>query len=136
MTPTIEGHNLFSMIKEPTYFKSREGNCIDLMLTNRKHCFFNTQTFKTGLSDHHVMIYTMFKTTYVKIPPKVIRYRCYKNFSDKLFYRDLEDILLGSTITNFDEFGNTFSEILNRHASMKVKVIRGNHKPFVDKILR
>ena len=79
MSPLINGHKLFTMIKEPTCFKSVKGRCIDLFLTNKKHCFQHTQTFETGMSDHHVMIYTMFKTTFIKIPPKISIYRCYKN---------------------------------------------------------
>ena len=62
MSPLMNGHKLFNVIKEPTCFKSVNGRCIDLFLTNKKYSFQHTQTFETGISDHHVMIYTMFKT--------------------------------------------------------------------------
>ena len=62
LKPLLTGHKLYSMINDPTCFKSVEGKCIDLLLTNRKHSFQHTNTFETGFSDHHVMIYTMFKT--------------------------------------------------------------------------
>ena len=61
LSPLIDGHLLYSMIKEPTCFKNTPGRCIDLILTNRKHSFQYTQTFETGMSVHHVMIYTMLK---------------------------------------------------------------------------
>ena len=135
MAPLIDGHKLYSMITDPTCYKTKEGKCIDLMLTNRKHCFQNTQTFETGLSDHHVMIYTMFKTTCIKLPPKIIKYRCYKKFSDKMFYSDLINHLILTPVSNFDEFERIFLTILNKHAPIKKKLLRGNHKPFVNKTL-
>ena len=32
----------------------------------------------TGLSGHHLLIYSMLKTVYTKLPAKIIQYRCYK----------------------------------------------------------
>ena len=74
MTPLIKDHNLYSLIKDPTCFYTSQGRCIDLMLTNSKHCFMNSKTFDTGESDFHNMIYTMFKTTFIKATPKIIKY--------------------------------------------------------------
>ena len=71
----MTSHDLYNMIKTPTCFKTSAGRCIDLLLTNKKFSFFNTRTFETGFSDFHVMIYTMLKTTYQKVPPKIIIYR-------------------------------------------------------------
>ena len=81
----IDQLELYSMIKAPTCFKSSSGRCIDLFLTNRKHSFQNSQSFETGFSDHHHLIYTVLKTTFVKVPPKVDQYRNYKHFSDQDF---------------------------------------------------
>ena len=64
--------NLFNFVKNNTCFKD-EDLCIDLILTNRKYSFKNTFSFKTGLSDHHLiktglsdhhhLIYSVIKTT-------------------------------------------------------------------------
>ena len=43
-------------------FKGK-GSCIDLILTNIKHCFKHSSTFETGLSDHHHLVYCMLKTS-------------------------------------------------------------------------
>ena len=51
--PLIERHNL---IKEPTCFKRKEGSCIDLILTNKKHIFFNNKSFETEMRGHHLII--------------------------------------------------------------------------------
>ena len=109
LSPLIDGHLLYSMIKEQTCFKNTPGRCIDLILTNRKYSFQYTQTFETGMSDHHVMIYTIFKTRFVKIPPKRIDYRCYSKFSKDLFFKDLSESY------EFTSFEEQFTNILNMH---------------------
>ena len=68
----IIDYNFYSLQKGPTCFKSSKGRCIDLMLTNKKHSFFHSQSFETGFSDHHHLILTILKSTFVNVPPKVI----------------------------------------------------------------
>ena len=61
----MQSLNLFNIIKSNTCFKGN-GTCIDLILTNRKYCFKHSSTFKTGLVDHHNLIYSMLKTKTLK----------------------------------------------------------------------
>ena len=51
---------LYNWIKMNTCFKGKR-TWIDLILTNRKYSFKDTNTFETKLSDHHHMIYTILK---------------------------------------------------------------------------
>ena len=90
MTPLIEDCNLYNLIHNPTCYKTENGRCIDLILTNKKHSFLKSRSFETGYSDHHHLIYTMLKCTYTKVPPKKIRYRKYKNFSEEQFQIELD----------------------------------------------
>ena len=136
MSPLLESQNLHSMIKTPTCFKSPQGRCIDLMLTNKKHSFMHTRTFETGESDFHHMIYTMFKTKFVKTPPKVIKYRCFKNFTSDIFKYDLANNLYNSTTGIVSIFEETFRQTLDKHAPFKTKIVRGNNKPYINKKLR
>ena len=69
LSPLIEDYNLYNLIKNPTCFKSSKGRCIDLVLTNRKHSFMHSKSFETGFSDHHLMIFTILKSTFDKVPP-------------------------------------------------------------------
>ena len=46
-----ESHDLYNLIKDKTFFKTIEGTCIDLILTNQKRSFKNTCTMETGISD-------------------------------------------------------------------------------------
>ena len=136
MTDFLENHNLYSMIKTPTCFKSVRGRCIDLMLTNSKNSFFGSQTFETGFSDFHHLIYTILKTTYIKLPPKKIKFRDYKKFSEQNFRNDLARNLSKSTHENLGDFEKTFATTLQKHAPYKSVLVRGNNQPHITKNLR
>ena len=64
-----ESHDLYNLIKEKTCFKSIEGTCIDLILTNQKHSFKNSCTIDTGVSDFYRMVLTLYKITFSEAAP-------------------------------------------------------------------
>ena len=66
----IETHSLYCHIRQPTCWKSSEGRCIDLILSNCKHSFQHTGVAETGLSDHHGLMFTMLKIKFQKLAPK------------------------------------------------------------------
>ena len=131
-----EDHNLTNLIKEKTCWKSKSGTCIDLILTNRKNCFQFSQTWETGLSDHHRLIYTMFKSTFVKLPPTIIRYRQYKNFDQTRFLNELYSSIGQLDDLNCDIFIDNFVKLLDQYAPIKTKYVRANNKQHVTKELR
>ena len=112
------------------------GTVIDLLLTNKKHFFMMTQSFETGFSDHHHLIYTVFKSTYNKSPPKKLLYRDYKNWSEDRWKMDLERNLRASHPASYSEFESVFMTTLEANAPLKTKVVRANNKPHVTKELR
>ena len=122
-------------MKEKTCWKSPDGSCIDLIISNRKRSLFNTGTIETGLSDHHSLVYSMLKNTFEKLPPRKICYRSWKNFDSRLFNFELAAIL-PSLNTEFHCFNNLFISLLNKHAPMKTKFLRGNNQPHLSKDLR
>ena len=137
MREFIENYSLYNLIKKPTCFKSKTGTCIDLILTNKKACFQFSDTFETGLSDCHTLVHTMFKSTFYKLPPRKIAYRSYKNFDNNLFIKEVDYHLQRSLISDeFTYFHNIITTILNKHAPVKKKTIRGNDKPFITKEIR
>ena len=90
---------------------------------------------ETGLSDHHHLIYSILKSTFEKEEPKQVIYRNYKHFQWQHFENDLKSSL-NNCNGNFDVYEKAFSSALNSHAPKKVKVLRGNHKPHLNKKLR
>ena len=110
--PSLMGdHNLNSLVKSPTCFKSDRGRCIDLILTNKQHSCFSSQTFKTGFSDLRHLAYTMLKTTSVKLPQRKSNIDAIEIFqkasSIVIWQKDLKHIPRMTTMI--------LSEILSKH---------------------
>ena len=116
-------NNLINLIKTNTCFKGK-GSSIDLILTSRKYSFKYTSSYETGLSDHHHMIYTMLKSSFINIEPKLLNYREHKNFSFGNFKEDLSEALLDCR-NAYDEFESAFITALEKHAPKKKKWIIG-----------
>ena len=66
------------------------------------------------------------------MPPNKLQYRNYKQFEGHSSLQDVEQ--LPQSISN-TEWKKDFVKTLNKHAPLKTKVIRGNHKPFITKKL-
>ena len=131
-------HNLKSLIQVPTCYKSTENpSCIDLILTNRPYNFQNSLVVETGLSDFHLLTVTVLKTTFRKRPPKICRYRCYKNYFRENFQLDLTTRLSGIDLYEIsnDDYVALLMEVLNYHAPLKTKYLRANQQPFMNKEL-
>ena len=138
MKQFIEDYNLFNLIKKPTCFKSLKGTCIDLILTNKKFSFKFSDTYETGLSDCHTLVHTMFKSSFYKLQPQKIFYRNYKMFNNQAYLTEVSNTLFKSkqeNVLNYESLELCLMSILNKHAPLKQKTIRGNDKPFISKTI-
>ena len=81
------------------------------------------------------MIYTILKSSFINIEPKLLNYREYKNFSFGNFKEDLSEALLGCR-NSYDEFESPFITTLDKHAPKRKMCLRGNNKPHITKPLR
>ena len=127
-------HNLYNHIKSKTCWKSQNGSCIDLILSNKRFSFKHAGVAETGVSDFHSLIYIMMKSTFTKNEPRKLRYRNYKKFNQILFLNELSLAL--HNVTDFSEFNFVFTSILNRHAPLKTRFLRANNKLHITKELR
>ena len=109
LSELIDDHELFTLISEPTCFKSINPTCIDNFLTNKKTRFMKTVTFETGVSDHHKLIGTMLRSTFAKGKPK------------KYFTVAIETLIIKSLKKNYK---NNYSQcqILN-HFILHLKLL-------------
>ena len=131
----LEDNNLKNIVKDKTCFKNAlNPSCIELFLTNTPHCFQNTCSINTGLSDFYRMILTVHKTTFRKAKPIVIQYICYKKYNDVLFRNELEFKL--SKSIDCRTYRDLYIEVLNRHAPLKKKTVRANQVPYMTRTLR
>ena len=117
------------MIKEPECFQSNNPSQIDLILTNQKSMYKFSNTFETGISDHHKLISTISKSGSFKGTPRIKVHRSYKSFNSVNFKNNLSN-------TTYDDFEETFLSLLNKHASLKKKILRHNNDPFMTKEFR
>ena len=83
----VDTFSLLNLINKKTCHKNVSGTTIDVMLTNKPHCFQKTSIVVTGLSDFHKMIISCLKTDLKK---KFHRKRLFleitKSLTNKIFY--------------------------------------------------
>ena len=75
----MDTHNYATPIRNNTCFKG-QGSCIDSTLGVRKYCFKHTESFETGLNDHHHLINNMLKTLIERRRLETIIYCDFKQF--------------------------------------------------------
>ena len=118
---------LTNLIKSETCYTKNHKSLIDLFFTNKPLSFQKTYVNKTGSSDYHKLISTFFKLQFSKARPKVINY---KNFDKNNFLNDLNNINVRLDKENpnqcYNLLTNSFLEVVNKHASLEKKIIRGN----------
>lgn len=76
----------------------------------------------------------MLKNTFTKNSPNTLKYRCYKKFHEDKFLTDIKESIIDNG--NYSNLENNFKTVVEKHAPLKVKQIRGNSKPHVDRNLR
>ena len=132
-------YNLQNLISDPTCFKNPlNPSSIDLILTNKRNSFLNSQTIETGLSDFHKMTITVLKSFFQKQEPVTIKYRDYKGFDNSIFRAELNEMLndtYNKNTVNYKSFELIFMILLNKHAPMREKYVRANNAPFMNKVL-
>ena len=69
--------------------------------------------------DFHHLVYTILKTASVKLPPKKIKYRCYRNFSESKFHNDLTERFRAHPSNDYTDFERSFVLTLDKHAPLK-----------------
>ena len=77
------------------------------MITSRHSLHQISQVFETRISNHHLIVYIMLKSTYAKLESKFLRNRSYKDFNKKYFLQDLQYGL--NNISKFAEFNDEFN---------------------------
>ena len=77
----LDTFNMSNLVKNTTCHTKTSSTSLDVMLTNRNRCCFNTIVYETAISDVHSLIGTTLRASYKKAEPNVIQYREYKKFN-------------------------------------------------------
>ena len=139
LTDFCDGFALSNTVNVKTYTKSVCGTSLDIMLTNRPRSFYNTSAVTTGLSDCQKLILSCLRAHFKKLPPKKIIYRDYKMFDEAKFLHDLDQEMIKGSFYQHEEafavLSLVFRDVVDRHAPLKQKMVRGNNAPFMIKQL-
>ena len=85
-----------------------------------------SNTFETGISDHHKLILAAAKSGNFKGRPREKIYRSYRPFNIETFKKTLSDKLSRLENNSYSEFEKTFFAVLNKQAPLKTKFLRHN----------
>ena len=122
----LDQYDLKAVNKEPTCYKNIDNpSRIDFILTNNPKSFYNTKTIPIGLSDYHQLVFSIFKTTFVKAVPKEIFYRDFKNFDQNVFDEEVSKKFSEERVKNYKYFEEQFMKALNKFAPLKKKSAAG-----------
>ena len=115
-----ESFLLEHLIKKPTCYKGDNPTGTDHIITNVPKRFMKSIVLETGISDHHKMIMTIFRST-AKGKHKTVYYRCYKKFNLDQFQTELKEKLDEISNNSFDIFLEEFKACLDKFAPLKEK---------------
>ena len=101
-----------NIVKRNTYFTKNNKSTTDLLLTNKPMSFQVTNTTETGLSNCHKLILSFMKI-----------------LADFSFSNNDPD-------ENYSVLSDTFSKLVDRHAPLKMKILRRNHATFISREMR
>ena len=132
-------HNLKNIVKDKTCFHKDHESLIDIILTNKPLKFMSTKCHELGTSDCHKLISTCLRQKVSRLKPKKITYRSMKNYNKNLLKNDLKRELSSSSFISanqgYDSVIGILKSLLDIHAPIRTKVVRGNQCNFVDKSL-
>ena len=71
LSELVDTYNLTNLVKTPTCFKTTRGTLLVVLLTNKPNSLQKTGVCETGLSDCHNMVFTIFRSTFIRLhqPP-------------------------------------------------------------------
>ena len=95
-----------------------------------------SNTFETGISDHHKLISTVAKSGSFKGRPQEKIYISYRSFNIETFKKTLSYKSSRLESNSYSEFEKAFLTVLNNQAPLKTKFVRHNNNPFMTKELR
>ena len=131
-------YNLKTLVEKPTCFKNVNNPSIIDLILNKNKSFYRTDVLETELSDFHKLVFTILKSSYIKLKRKMITYRGFKSFDVEAFRNNLLNSLhaIPTGDITYTIFEGIYLNILDIHAPFKQKYVRGNNQPFMTKSLR
>ena len=127
---------LSNQITEPTRVTDKTSTLIDVMLSSHPERFATWGNLHLGLSDHD-LIYAVRRNKLPRPRPREIEYRSMKSFNESDFLADLGDVpwdtayVFENADDIWDHWVKLYTAVLDKHAPVKKKRIRGDQLPWI-----
>ena len=109
-------------------------------LSKTHYCSQKTKVTETVLGDFHKLMSTILGSHFSLLKPNTIYYRNHKKINEQKFLEDVKNTNFcfnsDDPNDNYELITDLFSKIVNKHAPLKKKFLRGNQAPFINKELR
>lgn len=121
--------NTEQLIKEYTRITEKSKSILDLIFVSRPEFVVSSGVHSLGLSDHS-LIYVVRKHKQIKLPPRVIKSRCFKNFNEIDFINTIQNTdwnccCIDNVNTALSKWQTLFNKACNQHAPYKEKKVKG-----------
>ena len=131
----MQSLQLTNIVKSDTCFTKFHSSTIALFLTNKPNFFQKANAIETGLSDHHKLICTFFKSCFKRFKPKIVYYSNYKRFNDANFLNDVKNcdfsLKIDDPNENYYFLTNNFINVVKKYAPHKKKFMHLWKKTFI-----
>ena len=124
-------HDIKHIIDFPTRIAEYSESQIDLIFTDNVHKIVDFGVKDFGISDHS-MVYCVFKSGLMKVPPKTLQYRSFKSYNKSSFRQDLTNVPWHIALNNPEDlegcvqtWHKLFLQGAKDHAPTKTCRVRG-----------
>ena len=124
------------LISEPTRVTKDSRTLIDHFYTTNPDNIISKGISTISISDHY-LIYGIRKFKVSKENAKIIKYRDYKHFNERMFLQDLQNSLYDFDLDQYDPniswqiWKNKFFRIWNKHAPVKTRKVGAKRLPWL-----
>ena len=130
-------HDMKQIIDLPTRIAEHSESQIDLIFTDNNRKIFDFGVKDFGISDHS-MVYCVFKSGLMKVPPKTLEYRSFKSYNKSAFRQDLKNVPWQVALNNPEDlegcvqtWNKLFTQVAEDHAPTKTRRVRGTPTPWM-----
>ena len=130
-------HDMKQIINLPTRIAEHSESQIDLIFTDNVHKIIDFGVKDFGISDHS-MVYCVFKSGLMKVPPKTLEYRSFKSYYKSAFRQDLKNVPWQVALNNPEDlegcvqtWNKLFTQFAEDHAPTKTRRVRGTLTPWM-----
>ena len=132
---------LSNEITEPTRVTEKSESLIDVILTSNPERYAKCGNLQLGVSDHD-LVFAVRKNRIPKPKPRNIVYRSMKRFNEDAYLEDLNKVPWDTAFVHehtddvWDHWYNSYGDVIDEHAPLKSRRIRGNQLPWITPSLK